>query len=64
MRKSRIREQEERWETPSLAWIHRIRQEMALRGEKGPMPLARQKALAKKYGSRLVRPRKKPAVTR
>lgn len=64
MRKSRIREDEEKWETSSLAWIHRIRREMALRGEKGPMPLALQKALAKKYGSSLVRPRKKSAVTR
>ena len=64
MRKSKVREEEEKWETPSLEWIHRVRREMAERGEKGPMPLARQKALAKKYGSKVVAPRKKAPVAR
>ena len=45
---------EEKWETPSLEWIHRIRREMAAGGDRGPMPLARQRALAKKYGGRLT----------
>ena len=47
---------QEQWETPSLKWIHRVRAEHA-RKRKGalkPMSLARQKALAAKYGLKLV----------
>ena len=56
------KEVEEKWETPSLEWIHRVRAKMAKRGEKGPMPLAKQKALAAKYGLKLVSPREKAEV--
>lgn len=55
-----MRRNEEKWETESLAWIHRVRRRMAR--QKGPIPLARQRALAKKYGSKLVEPRKKVSV--
>ncbi len=51
------KEVEEKWETPSLEWIHRVRARMAKRGDRGPMALAKQKALASKYGLKLVGPR-------
>ena len=47
---------EEKWETPSLEWIHRVREQLAKEQPKGPMPLTRQKALAAKWGLKLVGP--------
>ena len=51
---SKPKHTEEKWETPSLEWIHRVRRELARRSGKGPMPLAKQRALAAQYGSKLV----------
>jgi hypothetical protein len=59
---SKRKDADEKWETPSLEWIHRVRAEMVKRGERGPMPLARQKALAAKFGLKLVGPREKAAA--
>jgi len=56
------KEVEEKWETPSLEWIHLARAKMAKRRERGPMPLAKQKALAAKYGLKLVSLRKRAEV--
>ena len=56
------KEVEEKWETPSLEWIHRARAKMAKHGLRGPMPLAKQKALAAKYGLKLVSLRDREAV--
>jgi len=53
---NRSKEAEEKWETPSLEWIHRVRRELARRGGRGPMPLAKQRALASQYGTTLVGP--------
>ncbi len=55
---------EEKWETPSLEWIHRVRAEHARRrkGALSPMPLAKQKALAAEYGLKLVSLRKRAEV--
>ena len=64
--KMRKREEaEEKWETPSLEWIHRVRAEHARRRRGGPlkaMPVAKQKALAAKYGLKLVSPRARAEV--
>jgi hypothetical protein len=63
MRKRKIREEDEKWDTPSLEWIHRVRAEHARRrkGVMRPMPLARQKALAKKCDCKLISPpRRRP----
>ena len=48
--------EEEKWETESLAWIHRVRAEHARRrkGKLKPMPLAEQEALAAKHGLKLT----------
>lgn len=51
--------EEERWETPSLEWIHRVRQErQAERGGQVPHLLSQEEAetLAKQYGLKLARP--------
>ena len=54
---------DEKWESESLEWIHRIRREMAERGENGPMPIEKQKALAARYGLKLVRLRQRTDVS-
>lgn len=49
----------ERWETPSLEWIHQVRRDLQRkRGKKPPrpMPRAQAEALARKYGLRLLPP--------
>ena len=49
----------ERWETPSLEWIHQVRREQQWkRGKKPPrpMPRAQAEALAKKNGLKLTDP--------
>ena len=48
--------EEEKWETASLAWIHRVRAKHARRrrGKLKPMPLEEQEALAAKYGLKLT----------
>ena len=53
---------EEKWKTSSLEWIHRVRAKMAKRGQRLPMPLAKQKALAAKFGLKLVRLRDRAEV--
>ncbi len=50
-------EKEPAWETPSLAWIHRVRREaQAAREGRRPEPLPQQaaEALAKRFGLKLV----------
>ena len=49
----------EKWETPSLEWIHRVRRErQAERGGRPILPLSRKEAerLAKQYGLKLAKP--------
>ena len=53
---------DEKWESGSLEWIHRIRREMGERGENGPMPIDKQKALAARCGLKLVRLRERAEV--
>ncbi len=50
-------DREDRWESESLAWIHRIREERARsrQGKVVPMPLEEQKAIAEKHGLKFVR---------
>ncbi len=51
--------EEERWETPSLEWIHRVRRErQAERGGQVPPLLSQEEAerLVKQYGLKLARP--------
>ena len=59
-----MKNEAEKWETPSLEWIHRVRAAHARRrrGVLIPMPLAKQKALAAKYGLKLVSPRERADV--
>ena len=59
--------EEERWETPSLEWIHQVRRErQRKRGKKPPrpMPRAQAEALAKKYGLKLTDPVPRAATRR
>lgn len=49
----------EKWETPSLEWIHRVRRErQAKRGGRPILPLSKKETekLAKQYGLKLARP--------
>lgn len=55
----RHKQEDEKWETPSLEWIHRVRRErQAERGGRPILPLSRKQAeqLAKQYGLKLARP--------
>ncbi len=56
MKKRRV--DEEKWETPSLEWIHRVRRELQQeRGGQPPRPLSKKESekLAKQYGLKVVR---------
>ena len=52
------KQEEEKWETPSLEWIHRVRRERQTeRGGRPILPLSKKEAekLAKQYGLKLAR---------
>lgn len=56
MKKRRV--EEERWESPSLEWIHRVRRELQQeRGGQPPRPLSKKESerLAKQYGLKVAR---------
>ncbi len=56
MKKRRV--DEERWETPSLEWIHRVRRELQQEREgQPPRPLSKKESerLAKQFGLKLAR---------
>lgn len=49
----------EKWETPSLEWIHRVRRERQAERQGRPLrPISRKEAerLAQQYGLKLARP--------
>ena len=52
---------EEKWETPSLEWLHHVRRELQAERRERELPLSRTEAeqLAKQFGLKLARPASK-----